>query len=78
MVTSHSSRVSYRSVSSIVSLQASRNVARFLDIETTGLSPYYDRVTLAGWSCGWHVHGPWSTLARLSNSNAICTALRSS
>ena len=24
----------------------------FLDIETTGLSPYYDRVTLAGWSVG--------------------------
>jgi len=51
----------------------------FLDIETTGLSLYYDQITIVGWSLGKqygiHIHGHDETMLRsvLSNAKVIVT-----
>ena len=51
----------------------------FLDIETTGLSRYYDKITLVGWSKddkhGIYIQGdsPISLLEAINNSKAIFT-----
>jgi uncharacterized protein YprB with RNaseH-like and TPR domain/predicted nuclease with RNAse H fold/dephospho-CoA kinase len=51
----------------------------FLDVETTGLSWFYDELTIIGWACGdayrFHVAGdnPAPFLAALESANALVT-----
>lgn len=51
----------------------------FLDVETTGLSWFYDEITLVGWACdgAYHVHvageDPASLLSALASARALVT-----
>lgn len=49
----------------------------FLDIETTGLSHYYDKITLLGWSIGnsYEVALPWDSTERFRQALQDATVL---
>ena len=49
----------------------------FLDIETTGLSHYYDKITLLGWSVGqsYEVAFPWESTDRFKRALQEAVAL---
>jgi predicted nuclease with RNAse H fold/uncharacterized protein YprB with RNaseH-like and TPR domain/dephospho-CoA kinase len=59
-----------------VGLEDSRGVV-FLDVETTGLSWFYDELTLVGWACDgtYHVHVAGEDPAPLLGALAVARAL---
>ncbi len=61
----------------IVSALADPTGVIFLDVETTGLSWYYDELTIVGWARGgnYHTHLTGDDPARLLNSLASAAAL---
>lgn len=64
-------------VSKLQALHSDPASILFLDIETTGLSHYYDQITLLGWSIGgsYEVALPWDSTDRLRDALAQASVL---